>query len=446
MSNYLGIDFGTTNSLSAVIKDGKLELIPLEHNGFLMPTALFIEYPEDSENIDTESSSFFNLLETQNSNKYFGIQAIDKYKKEPLSGYFIRSIKSFLAANIAPIHQELFVRVIKLILAEIKQISERHHGVNYQGVVLGHPVNYMGSNSNSANQQALRIMKRAANLAGFDDVRFVIEPLAASLVTREMYASKSPAIIIDIGGGTSDVVLVARDEDNIERLKIIGTSGERIGGTDFDEKIAINKIGPFIGYGAQLNNGRLIPNHVILDALSTRDIHKQKKFRESRNDIINFLNNAVDQVLAVRLNQIFRKQQQHQLIGIAESCKEDLSQHDKTSKNINLSLYPFEIEISKDQLIEICDIELKQIKKIIHSTIINLNKSSPIRVFLTGGMSKSPSIINLIQEIFPGQTINQLPPFESIVAGLAVVARELNFSEDTYSESFDVRGVPVTRQ
>lgn len=446
MSNYLGIDFGTTNSLSGVIKDGKLDLIPLEHNGYLMPTALFIEYPEDAENVDTESSSFFNLLDTPKSNKYFGIQAINKYKKEPLSGYFIRSIKSFLAANIAPIHQELFVRVIKLILKEIKQISERHHGVNYQGVVLGHPVNYMGSNSNSANQQALRIMKRAANLAGFEDVRFVVEPLAASLVTREMYASKSPAILIDIGGGTSDVVLVSRDEENIERLKIIGTSGERVGGTDFDEKIAINKIGPFIGYGAQLNNGRLIPNHVVLDALSTRDIHKQKKFRESHNEIINFLKNAADQIVAVRLNQIFRKQQQHQLIGIAESCKEDLSRQMETSKTINLPLYPFEIKISKDQLTEICDVELKQIKKIINDAMNNLDKSSATRVFLTGGMSKSPSIINLIQEIFPGQTINQLPPFESIVAGLAVVARELNFSEDAYAEAFDVRGVPVTRQ
>jgi hypothetical chaperone protein len=445
MSNYLGIDFGTTNSLAGIIKSGKLDLIRLEHDGFLMPTALFIEYPENFEDFDSESSSFFSLLDSQNCIKYFGIQAVNKYKNEPLSGYFIRSIKSFLAAKIAPIHQELFVKVIKLILSEIKNIAERQHGVTYKGVVLGHPVNYMGSNSDDANQQALRIMRRAANLSGFDDVRFVIEPLAASLVSREIYASQSPALVIDIGGGTTDVVLIGRNDEDIERLKILGTSGERIGGSDFDEKIAINKIGPLIGYGATLSNGKRLPNHIVLDALSTRDIHKQKKFRESHRDIVNFIQNASDQVLAVRFNQIFKKQLQHQLIGTAESCKLDLSDQVNTSKSINLSLYSFEINITKDELDEICQLELKQIKKIIFNAFNDYDQKNPFRIFLTGGMSNSPSVINLVREIIPGQTINQLPPFESIVAGLALVSRELTLSEETYAESFNVRGIPVTR-
>ena len=87
--NYLGIDFGTTNSIAGILgENGKPIFAPLEGDEILMPSAIFVQIPKNEilnassyrstqqfiqDQVEQLTSyTFFSLLENKNSKKYFG--------------------------------------------------------------------------------------------------------------------------------------------------------------------------------------------------------------------------------------------------------------------------------------------------------------------------------------------------------------------------------------
>ena len=149
---------------------------------------------------------FFNAIESDDFHVLLGHKAIDAYVADPLSGFFLRSPKAFLASTLAREYQFAFVKIIGFILRTLKERAESLRGTQFSGVVLGRPVEYLGANDDAGNRRALNIMTDAARLAGFTEVRFVFEPLAAALVSPgDWNRSGATAVVIDIGGGTSDI-------------------------------------------------------------------------------------------------------------------------------------------------------------------------------------------------------------------------------------------------
>jgi molecular chaperone DnaK len=86
--------------------------------------------------------------------------------------------------------------------------------------------------------------KRAGNLAGFDYVVLLQEPIAAAIGYGFMNAKNENWLVYDLGGGTFDVALISAKEGN---LSVIAQNGDNfLGGKDFDkliiEKVLIPKI------------------------------------------------------------------------------------------------------------------------------------------------------------------------------------------------------------
>ncbi len=395
-----------------------------------------------------EAKTFFTAFSDPDCTPIFGQSAIDHYKQNPMSGFFMRSPKAFLAINLIPTHKELFVRAIALILSEIKRRSEEYLGKEFAGVVLGRPVNYMGSTTVDGNKQALDIMRQAAQRAGFSDIRFVIEPMAASLViAKTIFDSNTPALVIDIGGGTTDVVLLKVDSSADVKLNVLNVAGERVGGNDFDETFAYQKIGPFVGKDASLKNGKNSTNELIIDALSTRDIYKQASFRKQGVEIQNLMMKATEPKLFERLYQVFQMQLQHQLLLISENCKKEITVNSVYEEKLSIFREPVSLSVKKEELPLIYARELNSIKRNILSVFEGQAiKDEKFRVFLTGGMSRCPTLIDTIKEIIPrGVVINRMSALQSVAAGLAVVSRQLTLSDDSFTENYNVRGIPVDR-
>lgn len=402
----------------------------------------------DDESELNNSQTFFTALNDPDAIKYFGQEAIDQYKNDPMSGFFMRSPKAFLGIKLADAHVELFIRTVTLILTEIKLRAESYLKKEFKGVVIGRPVNYMGSQTNNDNNQAIYIMRQAARLAGFVDIRFVVEPMAASLViSKTMFDSNVPALVIDVGGGTTDIVLLSVNKDAVERLNVLGAVGERIGGNDFDESLAKKKFATYFGGNSKMTDGRAVPNHFVMDALSTRDIHKQAAFRKVGIELYSYIAKVDEPTEMHRLYQLFQMQLQHEVLLVAEEVKKELSEMQSFVAQFNFFNDPFNVVIGSEELPGIYENELNGIKRNIKTALAEyLGENSTYRVFLTGGMAKCTSLVKSIQEYVPsGTIINRISALQSVAAGLAVTARQLTLSEDSHRDDFSVRGIPVTR-
>jgi len=365
-----------------------------------------------------------------------------------MSGFFMRSPKAFLGVKLADAHIQLFIRTVTLILTEIKTRAELYLGKEFNGIILGRPVNYMGSHSDDDNNQALYIMRQAARLSGFIDVRFVVEPMAASLViSRTMFDSNVPALVIDVGGGTSDIILLDVNSNADEKLNVLGAVGERIGGNDFDESLAKKKFAQHIGANSEIIGGGSVPNHFVMDALSTRDIHKQAAFRKAGIQIHSYISQVLEPVMVERLYQMFQMQLQHEVLLIAEEAKIRLSENESQVSNFTFFNDPFSVSLYANELPSIYTHELNGIHRNVKTILAKcLPSNSAYRVFLTGGKAKCSTLIESIKDLIPkGTVINRISALQGVVAGLAVVARSISLSEDAHDDNFSVRGIPVTR-
>ena len=392
------------------------------------------------------SQTFFSALNDRSGHPIFGSEAICNYSAEPMSGYFMQSPKAFLAIKLLRDHQDVFTRIITLVLRQIKERAERFTGRSFDGAVIGRPVNYMGSALGGSNEQALAIMREAARKAGFIEVRFVMEPLAAGLaISRTMFDTDHPALVVDIGGGTTDCAYIEVEPEAETKLRVIGVSGERVGGNDFDQSIAFCAIGPLIGRGAGNKNGRPIPQEIIHLALNTRDIYAQGKFRKAGTEIENILDDVSDSKPIDRLYEVFRCQMQHRLLLSAERMKIDLGSSEFSEQLLDYFFDPVLAKITHREFLECTDIEIKKVMSIVNAAIRSSEREDDsVRVFITGGMSYNAAVVEAIKATVPkGSTIQRIPAMESIVSGLALVARQLSLAHSIALEPEVVRGIPI---
>ena len=88
-----------------------------------------------------------------------------------------------------------------------------------------------------ANSYSLQrsLTKIAAETIGFNVIQLVSEPCAAALSVLSNFKNKKNILIIDIGGGTTDIALLNNDDGNIREVGVIGI--KRFGGLNIDQII-----------------------------------------------------------------------------------------------------------------------------------------------------------------------------------------------------------------
>ena len=228
---FLGIDFGTTNSVVSIynFQSGEAETIPIDGSN-IFPTAIQFESdPED---------------ETKLS-RIFGVQAKEAAIIYPFST--ILSIKRYLdsdaklTVNVDDIdYQFTPEQVAGEILGHLKQKADEYAqdemGITgeFSGCVITVP-------ANSTDKQK-KMTKEAAVLAGFDpeSIYLRLEPAAAAISYAVNEASDKKILVYDFGGGTFDacVLQVKVEEAGEPTISIVSTYGDNnLGGNDIDKVI-----------------------------------------------------------------------------------------------------------------------------------------------------------------------------------------------------------------
>jgi hypothetical chaperone protein len=253
----LGIDFGTSNSAMAVRQgSGRARLLALEGTATGLPTALF-----------------FN---TEDQRTHFGRDAIEQYLSGT-EGRLMRSLKSLLGSALLQdktvVHHSAvsYQDIIALFLQMLAQQACSALGGLPERVLLGRPVHFVDDNP-ERDQQAQAALQQAAHDAGFGEVSFQLEPIAAALDYEQRISQESLVLVVDIGGGTSDFTVVRLGPQRAGKADrsgdVLATTGVHIGGTDFDRKLSQARVMPLLGLGHIGPHGREVPSKVFHD-LST---------------------------------------------------------------------------------------------------------------------------------------------------------------------------------
>ena len=371
------------------------------------------------------NQTFFSALNS-NTAYLFGQEAIHAYAEDPLGGFYLRSPKTFLGADLKKEYQEFFIKIIASILTHIKKQSETFFSREFKGIVLGRPINYHGTRGEVGNEQALELMRSASVLSGFEDIHFYFEPQAAALTLQNHAEPQQNILIIDIGGGTTDCSMLNIDAKHQKR-EVLANVGARIGGTDFDQSIAWSALMPSFGKGTFLKNNLPVPVQPFLDAISTRDLPAQIKFRQSNYEITNLIKDAQQPELLKRLLITQELQLQHKLLIESERLKIGISNQKSFTNDLSFIEPGFKVSTEHPHFLGYLARPIKQIVDVVLESIL-IAKVQPDVVYLTGGMSQSKELIDELRKLplFVDKRIIKMESMASVGKGLGIAAREMS--------------------
>ena len=408
-----GFDFGTSNSSIATFAGNQPRLIELQDGKTSIPTAVF-----------------FNFDDGQT---YFGRQAISRYLDYD-EGRLLRSLKSLLGSSLydestyVRSRRVEFAEIIQLFVAFGRSATATDTTAGATKVVMGRPVHFVDDDT-AADAMAEGQLRAAAQAAGFKHVEFQFEPIAAALDYEQSVKSEEIALVIDIGGGTSDFSIVRVSPERARQVNrkddILSYSGVHIGGTDFDRLLSLKTLMPFLGFKSRMLKGNMNPPSWYYHDLSTWQRINVLYDGKVITDITRVRHESAEPDKLTRLLKVLELKQGHELLGQVEETKISLS----STTEVALASVAFDkgqkLKVGRKQFEAAVDDAMHKVgAKIAETVTLARLKSADIdTVFLTGGSSGIPMLRQIIGKSLPGAKIIEGDAFGSVATGLAIEAR-----------------------
>lgn len=427
-----GFDYGTSHCAIGLLTSDGVQLAPLEGTAPLVPSTLYsptigLQLPVKDGRLRLEAPAFTDLR--------FGAAALEAYLRDPTQGYFVKSPKSFLGvAGLNRDIRERFVTVVAAMMANVKRHADRTalslSGESVTQAVIGRPVNFQGLGGREANDQALSMLREAALRAGFRDVAFQYEPMAAALEYEQRLRREEDILVVDIGGGTTDVSFVRVGgalRDSIERdPDVLGHAGERLGGNDYDQVLALQAVMPEFGFGDHLTTGLPVPNTYFVDAVSINDVNAQQRFYSAATleRLQLFAKEAVPAQRCARLLALREQRATYRLLREVEMGKIELSAREGATVDCSALEQGLFVPVTGSQLAQACARLLEHLRLLIDEVATQAGRQ-PQRVYLTGGMSKATVVRNFLAATYAGVEFIDSDHFVSVTEGLTLWANRL---------------------
>lgn len=411
-----GIDFGTSNTVLAVAAPAGTNgsfLVPLEENQVTIPTAIF--FPEGNAEI------------------LFGRRAVEAYL-DGREGRFMRSLKRVLGTSL--MDQTVLVNgsrttfdvIVGRFLSHIKQQAEQHLGTTLSHVTMGRPVHFQ-DNDPAADERAETQLRRIAHHIGFTDVAFQYEPIAAALAHEQRMTGENLALVVDIGGGTSDFSVIRLNSDftagRDRKQDILVNTGIRVGGNDCDKAINLESAMPLLGMGTRYGTKDLdmpvllyhelsewvkinwcyTPNNLAMVRELMKESHAPEKLK--------------------RFEVVLEEQLGHKILHTSEMLKIALctgSAHDVATAQENMDFLERDLTATLDRatMDNVLDHVLAPVSTLMNETLVRagVTPQDISLVILTGGSTGLPLFMHWVTTRFPHAVISQEDRLGSVGQGL----------------------------
>jgi len=359
----IGIDLGTTNSSVAINNNGAIEIIKKPGG---------VEYTPSIFGFDKGKNKVVGQKAYENYYKDASEEEVKNYKPEIKRLMGTSETFYFERVGLEMNPEEISAEILKNLKEDILR---KYPDFNTVAAVITVPAAFSVLQSEAT--------KRAGNLAGFEHVVLIQEPIAAAIAYGFTNIKNENWLIYDFGGGTFDVALIA-SKDRV--LSVLAHNGDNfLGGKNLDLEI-VDKV--------------IVPK--ILEKFSIKNFNRGNK----------------------KYNSVFSK-----LKFMAESAKIELSEYEKVSivvENIGNDEDDKEIFLSIDFTRKEFE---KLIKPMVDRTIelaketikdAGLKNSSVAKVVLVGGPTQIPYIRERIENDLKIKADASVDPLTVVARGACV--------------------------
>ena len=424
MRHAFGLDFGTTNSALARAHSDRTVDVATFGAASTFRSILYF---------DEDEHSPVNKLRV-----VAGPEAIQNYLNAKTPGRLIQSTKSYLASRLfsqTQIFGDTYTlpELIGILLRHLRQSAEAQFGDLGTSLVVGRPVHFSGTQSAADDDFAINRLRMAFRNAGFEQVHFLAEAVAAAYKYQQQLDHDELVLIADFGGGTSDFSLVQltahRAGNHDVKNQVIGNDGVGIAGDTFDSKLVRNLVAPMLGLGAKYRSqfGKVLPvpywlfEHLerwhYLSFLKTRknmELLKQIRYQALEPAKIDALIDLVDHDLGYRLYRAI------------EAAKCALSETPTADFRFSEAAIHIEKVVKRNEFESWIDPEVRQIAECVNRLLskCGLTAKNVDAIFMTGGSSFVPAVRRLFEQKFPNVPIRAGEEFTSVAQGLALHALE----------------------
>ena len=428
-SPVVGIDFGTTNSSVALASaDGTVRLVEFPFAGGVTRSSRSVLYLQKKVGISKPASV------------WSGPEAIERYLatdtfEDEVQGRLIQSLKSYLAARsfngteIFGRHYRVEDLVAKMV-GDLRMRASAALGFDVTRAVVGRPVAFVNADNESDNAFAEDRLRVSFLQAGFIDVRFAMEPIAAAHTYADGIDQEETVLIGDFGGGTTDFSLLRVSPS---QRTVLGTTGVGLAGDAFDAKIVHYLVSPALGSESMARSlNKVLPalpawvyanleRWHTLSFLRTRQVTELLRTTMKRAlepEKISALMAVVEHDLAYRLHQAVQR------------VKMDLSVQNETEFVLETDAVSMRESVARDQFEGWIAPELARMTTSLDAVLqsTGTDASEVDRVFLTGGTSLVPAVRRVFTARFGEERVVSGEAFTSVAHGLALMARARKLS------------------
>jgi hypothetical chaperone protein len=410
---HCGVDFGTTNStVGLYTSDGGPSLVAVEDEHVTIPSALF-----------------FSL---DDGRVRFGRAAVHEYMNGA-DGRFMRALKSILGTGLMKEttlvgrNRLTFQGLIGRFLGHLRQRLEAQHGEMPGQVVFGRPVRFVDGDQ-TADRLAQNQLAAAARGEGFRHVEFQFEPVAAALHVERGLESETLALVVDIGGGTSDFSVLRLSPERARKVDrrddILSTAGVHVGGTDFDRQLSIARVMPHFGLGSRTADGkRHLPVWYFNDMATWHKIN-QLYTAETKRDIRALAREAAEPGKLALYEHLLANRSGHRLAAQVEQAKIELTDAPDAVIALSEPGLALEFPVTRPEFEQASDELVARIGRAIDEAlrIAGVDAEAIDTVILTGGGAQVPLVRATAMARFPHARLPQSDQFGSVGLGLAVDA------------------------
>jgi hypothetical chaperone protein len=440
-----GLDFGTSNSGIAISVGDQVRLLPVDpdnvmpevvktilyvtrdYQHFIGQEAIELYYAHNINRIRRYEKRWAGAIRVIASEvDYMHDIFVDVDVLKP--GRLLQYLKTILrkgsgAVDIAG--TQIFDRyytVTNLVcayLSELKSRAETVLGEEISGVTLGRPVKF--SEDPILDRGAEGHLRDAALGAGFKQVDFELEPVAAALFYERTLDRPQNVLIFDFGGGTLDIAIMRLGKPGAR--KIYASGGIDIAGTDFDRAIIEKRLLPHFGMGRIQNMPDIqdlietVPDWMALPELSTPIV---------KNNLEKAIQGGAAPVRLKTLRSLIFDNLAFSFYNQVESAKIALSDQGATV----IELMGKDIDIWELYTRAQFEEDIREYRDLIQGVLLDTVADSGLEpeqidaVVKTGGSSNIPAFTRMLAQVFGAEKIKESDTFSSVTAGLAIRASE----------------------